>query len=160
MKKPIELKKDTYTLQINYSDEAIEKKLMKFITPNGDEFEISADEMGTILSSQINSETLEAIFVESDRVNVVEVNRQIECTLTEDKKKGDVIRIEYRHPLPIELALIEEVWKIANINKDAPAFLLTKEYIDEVIEKMKPKRKENERFLSSFYKSFKGLKIP
>jgi len=44
MKKPVEMKKEKFTLQVNYSDEAVEKKLMKFITPSGDEFEISAEE--------------------------------------------------------------------------------------------------------------------
>jgi len=39
---------------------------MKFITPSGDEFEISADEMSTILIGQVNSELVAATFVESD----------------------------------------------------------------------------------------------
>ncbi len=32
-KKPIEMKKEKFTLQVNYSDNAIKNKLMKFITP-------------------------------------------------------------------------------------------------------------------------------
>lgn len=155
MRKPIELKKDNYTIQVNWSKEAKKKKLMKFISKSGDEFVISAEEMTSILVGQVNSETLEATFVESDRINVVEVGRQLECVLDKDMKKGEKIRLNYTHPYPIEFALIEEAAKIAKINKDVPAVTLTKEYIDEVKSKLKPEMTE---YIEKFYKSFKNLK--
>lgn len=148
------MKRDKYTIQVNYSDEAIEKKLMKFITPSGDEFEISAEEMSSILVSQVNSETLQATFVESERVNVVEVVRQIRCKADRDIKKGDEIRLSYKHPYPIEFALIEEAMKIALINKDVKVTELTAEYIDAVRKKITPHQK---KFINSFYKFFKDL---
>jgi translation elongation factor P/translation initiation factor 5A len=154
MNQPVELKKDDYTIQIKYSDEAVEKKLMKFISKSGDEFVISAEELASMLVSQVNSETLAATFVETDRVNVVEVYRQIQCVLDKDYQKGQVINIGYVHPLPIEFALIEEVAKYAKINMDAPAFTLTAEYIEEVKKKIKP---EMEKYIETFYKSFKNL---
>lgn len=154
MKKPVELKKEKYTIQVNYSDDAIEKKLMKFITPSGDEFEISADEMSTILVGQVNSEMLSATFVESERVNVVEVTRQIRCKAARDIKKGDEIRLEYKHPYPVEFALIEEAMKVAKINKDVKVFELTAEYLDAVRKKITPHQK---KFINSFYKFFKNL---
>jgi hypothetical protein len=155
MRKPIELKKDNYTIQVNWSKDAKKNKLMKFISKSGDEFVISAEEMTSILVGQVNSETLEATFVESDRINVVEVGRQLECVLDKDMKKGEKIRINYTHPYPIEFALIEEAAKIAKINKDVPAVTLTKEYIDEVKSKIKPEMTE---YIEKFYKSFKNLK--
>jgi len=154
MKKATELKKDKYTIQVNYSDEAIDKKLMKFITPSGDEFEISAEEMATILVGQVNSETLEATFVESDRVNVVEVTRQIRVVASRDISKGEEIRLEYRHPYPVEFALIEQAMNIAKINEDVKVFELTKEYLDSVRGKIKP---EQRKFIKHFYKFFKNL---
>jgi len=160
MKKAVELKKDGYTLQVNYSKEAKEKKLMKFIPTDGKPFVISADEMGTILSSQINSQTLEAIFVESDRVDVVEVERQMRCLADKDIKKGDEIRITYKHPLPVEFALIEEAWRLAEIKKDVPIKTLSVQYIKKARDKMKPIKKNNETFLKSFYAFFKNIKIP
>ena len=156
MKKPVQLKKEKYTIQVNYSEKAKEKKLMKFITPKGDEFEISADEMMSILVGQVNSEVLEAVFVESDRINVVEVERQLQCVLDRDFKKGEKININYKHPYPIEFALIEEAYKIARINKDVPVFTLTKKYIDSVRLKIKPIQKN---FIKRFYESFKNLVI-
>lgn len=154
MKKATELKKDKYTIQVNYSDEAIDKKLMKFITPSGDEFEIAAEEMATILVGQVNSETLEATFVESDRVNVVEVTRQIRVKASRDISKGEEIRLEYRHPYPVEFALIEQAMNIAKINEDVKVFELTKEYLDSVRLKIKP---EQRKFIKHFYKFFKNL---
>lgn len=154
MKTPVEMKKEKFTLQVNYSDDAVEKRLMKFITPSGDEFEISADEMASILIEQVNAETLAATFVEYDRVNVVEVTRQIRVRASRDIKKGEEIRLEYRHPYPIEFALIEEAMKIAKINEDVKVFELTKEYMDAVRQKITP---HQEKFVKHFYKFFKNL---
>lgn len=153
-KKPVEMKKEHFTLQVNYSPEAIEKKLMKFITPSGDEFEIGAEEMATILIGQVNSELIAATFVESDRVNVVEVTRQIRVRLDKDFKKGDEIRLDYVHPYPIEFALIEEAAKLAKINMDTPAFTLTVDYINSVKDKITPKQRN---FVDLIYKFFKDL---
>jgi hypothetical protein len=151
-----ELKKENYTVQIGYSDEAKEKKLMKFITKSGDEFEISAEELSSMLIGGVNSETLEATFVESDRINVVEVGRQLQCELTEDMKKGQKININYTHPYPIEFALIEEAYKIAKIDESVPKVVLTREYIDKVKAQLKP---EMTNYINKFYKSFKNVDI-
>ena len=156
MKKPVELKKKDYTIQVGYSKKAIKNKLMKFISKSGDEFEISAEEMSTILVGQVNSDTLEATFVETEKVNVVEVGRQLECVLDKDMKKGEKININYTHPYPLEFALIEEAYKIAKINKDVPALMLSKKYINEVKSKLKPEMTD---YIRKFYKSFKNLKL-
>ena len=156
MKTPVELKKENYTIQVGYSEEANKKKLMKFIPVDNKPFEISAEEMSSILVGQVNAETLEATFVESDKINVVEVGRQLQCVLDKDMKKGEKININYTHPYPLEFALIEQVYGIAKVNMDVPALTLTKEYIEEAIKKIKP---EQEKFLNTFYKSFKNVKL-
>jgi hypothetical protein len=154
-KKAIELKKEKFTIQVNYSDEAIEKKLMKFtVNPSGDEFEISAEEMSTILIGQVNSELVEATFVESDRVNVVEVERQIKAIADRDISKGEEIRLTYYHPYPVEFALIEEAMNLAKIRKDVPAFELSAEYIKSVKDKTTP---EQYKFVELIYSFFKNL---
>lgn len=154
MSKAIELKKEKFTIQVNYSDEAEAKKLMKFITPSGDEFEISAEEMASVLIGQVNSELIEATFVESDRVNVVEVTRQLRAIADRDIKKGEEIRIDYTHPYPVEFALIEEAMKIAKIRMDVPRTELTVDYIREVKEKITPHQR---KFVQRFYEFFKNL---
>lgn len=151
-----ELKKKDYTVQIGYSDEAKQKKLMKFITKSGDEFEISAEEMSSMLIGGVNSNVLEATFVESDRINVVEVGRQIQCVLDKDMKKGQKININYSHPYPIEFALIEQAYGIAKIDDKIPRIELTIDYINQVKSKLKPEMTE---FINKFYKSFKNIKI-
>lgn len=154
--KGVKLNQPDFSVEIKYSDEAIENKLMRFTSKSGDQFVISAEQMMSMLVSQVNAQVLEAAFVETDRVNVVEVTRQIECVLNEDKKKGDHIRINYKHPLPVEFALIEEAYKIAKINQDVPVFTLTKDYIDEVRAKTTPEMKS---FVRKFYEFFRNLKL-
>jgi phage terminase small subunit len=144
----------TYKVQVNYSKEAIENKTLKFITPSGDEFEVKGDELASIMLGTVNSQIIEAMFVESDRVNVVEVTRQIRVRLDKDFKKGDEIRLDYVHPYPIEFALIEEAAKIAKINMDVPALTLTAEYIKSVKEKITPKQR---KFVDLIYKFFRDL---
>lgn len=153
-KTPVEMKKEGYTLQVNYSQEAIDKKLMKFITPSGDEFEISAEEMSTILIGQVNSSVIEATFVETDRVNVVDVTRQIKVRLDRDFKAGEEIRLDYVHPYPLEFAIIEQAAKLAKINMDTPRYELTVEYIKEVEAKITPKQR---KFVDRFYKFIRSL---
>lgn len=154
--KGVRLKKKDYSIEIKYNDEAIKKKLIKIISRSGDEIVFSAEEMASIIMSQVNSDTLSATFVETEKVNMVEVSRQLECELTEDMKKGQKIRLNYNHPYPLEFALLEQVYKIAKVNMDTPVFSLTKEYIDEVTKKIKP---EQEKFIKSFYSGFKNLKV-
>lgn len=151
-----QIKKKDYTVQIGYSEKAKKDKLLKFISKSGDEFEISAEELASMLIGGVNAETLEATFVEHDKINVVEVGRQLECELDKDMKKGEKIRLNYTHPYPVEFALIEQVYGIAKINMDVPALTLTKEYIKRVRAKIQPSQ---ENFLKKFYKSFENLKL-
>lgn len=149
-------KKEDFSVEVKYSKEAAEKKLVRFTTKNGDKFEISADELIGIITTQVNMETLAPAFIETSKVNVVEVGRQLKCKLDKDMKAGQEININYTHPYPIEFALIEEAYKIASIKKDVKVFELTKEYIDEVIKKTTPEMKD---YVDKFYKSFKQVKI-
>lgn len=152
-----ELKRKDFTVQVGYSPEAKEKKLLKFITTkSGDEFEISSEELASMLVGGVNMETLEAVFVDADKINVVEVGRQLQCELTEDMKKGQKININYTHPYPLEFALIEEAYKIAKIDEKVPKIELTREYINEVKAKLKPEQTE---YINKFYKSFKNINI-
>jgi hypothetical protein len=153
---PKKLEKDNYTVEIGYSTEAIEKKLLKFISKSGDEFEISAEELASMLIGGVNSDTLEATFVESDRINVVEVGRQLQCVLDKDMKKGEKININYTHPYPLEFALIEQVYGIAKLDENIPVTTLTRDYIESVRAKIKP---QQEKFTKKFYKSFRNLNI-
>lgn len=151
-----EVKRDNFTVQIGYSKEAIKNKLLKFISKSGDEFEISAEELSSMLIGGVNQNILEATFVESDRIDVVEVGRQLKCVLDKDMKKGEEIHLNYTHPYPLDFAIIEQVWGIAKINMDVPALSLTKEYIEEVKKKLKP---DQENFIKNFYKSFKNVDL-
>lgn len=151
-----ESKHKDFKVQIGYSPEAIEKKLIKFITKkNGDEFEISAEELSSMLIGGVNTNTLNATFVETEKISVVEVNRQMEFVLDKDMKKGEKVKANYKHPYPLEFALIEEAYKIAKVDMDIPKIELTPEYIEKVRAK---KSSEQENYIDKFYKSFKNIK--
>ena len=64
-----EIKKKDYTVQVGYSKKAKKDKLIKFITKSGDEFEISSEELASFIVGGVNTETLDAAFVEVDKVN-------------------------------------------------------------------------------------------
>lgn len=149
-KKPVKMEKENYTIEVNYSAEAIEKKLMRFIPKDGEPFEISAHEMSTILIGQVNSDLVSATFVESDRVNVVDVTRQIVGRADRDIAKGEEIRIDYTHPYPIEFAIIEEAAKVAKIRMDVPRYELTVDYINEVKAKITPQQNKFSEFCRKF----------
>lgn len=150
------LDKGNFTVEVKYSDEAVEKKLIKFTVTEGNEIVLSADELVSMLVNQVNSEVLSATFVETDRVNVVEVGRQIQCVLDRDFKKGEIVNINYTHPYPIEFALIEEAWKIAQVKKDTKVTELTMEYLEKVKKQLQPGMVD---YIQKFYKSFKSVNV-
>jgi len=150
------LEKYNYSVEIGYSPEAVEKKLLKFIPKDGKEFEISAEELASMIIGGVNSDTLEATFVESNRIDVVEVGRQLECVLDKDMKKGAKIHINYTHPYPLDFAIIEQAYCIAKLDKNIPVTILTDEYLNSIREKIKPEQK---KFINHFYKSFRNLNI-
>lgn len=152
--KAVKMIKDNFEVHVKYSDEAIEKKLIKFIIKDNNEIVVSADELMNILVTQVNAEILSAAFVESERINVVEVGRQIKCILDRDYKAGETININYTHPYPLEFALIEEVWKIAKIQQHLGVTELTSEMIEDVKKQIKPQMVE---YMQKFYKSFKNI---
>lgn len=154
--KGLKLDKGNFTVEVKYSPQAVEKKLIRFTVKEGNEIVLTVDELVSMLVNQVNSEVLSATFVESDRINVVEVMRQITCELNRDYKKGEIININYTHPYPIEFALIESAWKIAQISKDTKVVELTSEYIEEVKKKIKP---DMEKYIGKFYESFKSLNL-
>ncbi len=153
--KGVKLDKGNFTIEVKYSPEAVEKKLVKFTVIEGKEIVLTADELVSTLVNQVNSEVLSASFVETDRINVVEVSRQLQVVTDRDFKKGEIININYSHPYPIEFALIEEAWKIAILKKDTKVIELTAEYIEDVKKKIKPKMVD---YMKSFYKAFKTVK--
>lgn len=154
--KGVKLDKGDFTVEVKYSPEAVKKKLIKFTVVHGDEIVLSADELISMLVNQVNSDVLSAAFVETDRVNVVEVGRQIQCRLDRDLKKGEIVNINYTHPYPIEFALIEEAWKIAQIKKDTKVTELTVEYIEQVKKKITPEMLE---YMKKFYEGFKSINL-
>lgn len=148
-------KKEGYTVEVKYSPEAIEKKLIRFTTDNGDQIVLSAEEIISMLVGQVNMETLAPMFVDTEKINVVQVQRQLKVRLDEDMKKGQEINLNYEHPYPLEFALVEEIYKIAKI-KGLEATVLTKEFIEETKGQL---QESHQKFVKNFYKTHKQIDL-
>lgn len=148
--------KGTYSVEIKYSQEAIDKKLIKLVPKDNQPIEISVDELVELMTNYVNSEVLAPVFVDSQRINMVYVKRQIESVANRDILKGERIRLEYEHPYPLEFALLEEAYKIALISREKLVLTLTEEFLKSVKDKIKP---ISENFIKKFYRQFKNLDL-
>ena len=145
-----------YTVEVKYSPDAIREKKVRFTAKEDGSFEISTDELIDIVAMNVNSQVLAPMFVETDKVNIVQVERTLNGVLDEDKKKGDTISMNYFHPYPVEFAILEEVYKIAKIKDNSEVVTLTKEFIEETKKKLQP---EMDEFVQKFYKSYNKLEL-
>ncbi len=145
-----------YTVEIKYSKEAIKNKLIKFTTPKGESFEIGSDKLIELIGQNVNSEALAPTFVDTEKITVVYVKRQIKFRLDKDMKAGEEIRAEYSHPYPLEFAIIEEGYNIALIDKDKMAMVVTPELLKQVKRDIP---EESKNFIKKFYQSFKSLNL-
>jgi len=150
----VKTQREGYEIEIKYSPEAYKDKLMRFTTPSGDQFVISADEMINMLVEHVNLDVLAPTFVDTKRVNVVNVKRSLMVKAQVDIKAGTEFAVGYVHPYPVEFAILEEAYKIAKIIPEMGVTELTKEFIDDVKAKIQPNMKE---FTKQFYKSFKNV---
>jgi len=144
-----------YKVSIKYSKKAIAEKLIKF-TVGDKSFEISSDKLIELLAKYVGSEELSPVFVNTERINVVFVKRNIQAQLDRDFKAGEIINMEYQHPYPLEFALIEEAYKIAAVNQEREGVIVTPELLKQV---KRDTPKQSEHFIKSFYKSFKNLML-
>lgn len=63
--------KDNYSVETKYSQEAIDKSLIKFTVTKGKSFEISIDELIELLAKGVNKEKLAPLFVNAEQVDMV-----------------------------------------------------------------------------------------
>lgn len=140
-----------YIVDIKYSPRAVKNKLIKFTVKKGKDFEISSEKIIELLSHYVNSEQLAPTFVDTEKINVVYVKRNLKCRLDKDMKAGDEINIEYNHPYPLEFALLEEAYNLAVVDKSRGAIEITPDMINKTKKQTSPSALE---FLKKFYKSF------
>lgn len=146
--------KGDYKVSVKYSDEAIEKKLMKFETPSGESFEISVEHMIELVSHYVNGSDLAPMFVDNERIKIVYVTRNMKFKLDKDFKAGEEIVVAYEHPYPLEFAIIEEAFNIALIKPDKMGFMVTPEILAEV-KRRTPQ--DSKKFIEKFYQSNQNL---
>jgi hypothetical protein len=147
---------ETYSLEINYDETAVTKKLIKFIPKEGIPFEISAEDMISFLVNQVNMNTLEPTFVDTEKINICDVYREIKVKLDRDFKEGEIIQLGYKTPYPLEFAVLEAIYNIAKVEEGAEVFSLTKEMIYKYKTEIKPEQVD---YVKKFYEGHKGLNL-
>lgn len=147
---------DTYSVEIKYSKDAIKDKLVRFTVKDGNSFEISSDKLVELMSHYLNSESLAPAFVDTEKITVVYVKRQIKMKADRDIKTGEEFNVEYSHPYPLEFAIIEEGYKLALIDKEKLAVIVTPELLKQV-KRDTPASSDN--FIKKFYQAFKTLNL-
>lgn len=146
-----------YVVELKYSEDAIAKKKIRFIAKKEDKsFEIEAEKLIELLTHYVSGEALSPAFVDTERITVVYVSRQLRCRLDKDMKAGEEFNIEYKHPYPLEFAIIEEGYKIAALDLEKNAVVVTPEILKQV-KRDTPESSKN--FVKKFYQSFKNLKL-
>ena len=148
--------KGDYKVSVKYSDEAIEKKLMKFETPSGDSFEISVEHMIELVSHYVNGSDLAPMFVDNERIKIVYVTRNMKFKLEKDFKAGEEIIVAYEHPYPLEFAILEEAFNIALIKPEKMGFIVTPEIIAEVKRRIP---QDSKKFIEKLYQSNENLNL-
>lgn len=153
-KKGLISEKKNYTVELKYSSKAERDQLIRFTAKEGNTFEISAPQIVELVSQYINGKDLEPVFVDTERIKVVYVTRQMEAKLDRDFKAGETIRIGYQHPYPLEFAIIEEGMKLAKIDPNREGFIVTPELLKQV-KRNTPESSKN--FIQKFFQSFKNI---
>ena len=140
---------EKFKIEVKYSDEAVEKELIKFTPKKGKSVEINADAIIGIIATQFKTKdfALALADTEINNVFVVETERYINATLDRDFKKGETISFPFKHIYPYVLAAVEETYKICKMTGQVES--VPKEVYEETLKKLGDINKE---FIEKYYK--------
>lgn len=111
--------KRDYSVEIKYSEEAREKKLIRFTAKRKNRsFEISLDEFINLVMIHLNKEYVPMLQTVQESVEMVEAIRTLNFKCTKDFKEGEEMSIQYIQPMPLEFAIAEEAYKMAKMQGD------------------------------------------
>lgn len=140
---------DNLSIYVNYSDEAKEKELLKFV-PKGDSKEvvISADDILGIIATQLKKKDLAVALTTADisEIPMIETIRPVNLTLERDWKKGEVLQFTFPHMYPYFLAVTEEAYGLAKTRGEVGT--ISKEILEEAVSTLMEK---NKPFIEAMY---------
>lgn len=108
-------KKD-YSVLVKYSDKSHKKNLVKFIPKSKQPFEISVGELIELVAKYVNMDVLAPMLMESRKIDMVKMQRQMRVRFDRDFKAGEEVVIPFEHMHPIEFAIAEEAVGVAGIS--------------------------------------------
>jgi len=116
-------RRDGYSVSLKYSQEAEEKKLIKFTThakraSKEHEFVMSLGEIAEIIIQNLNSEMLSMISADVTKVQMIQGNIPFHGVCDRDFAKGEEIIFEYPMWMPLDVAVAYEAYNIAKLGNE------------------------------------------
>lgn len=116
------VEKDNYRIEINYSQDAIDKELIKIIPKDDKEMVFTSGELLEMITKNLKNKELALALSEYEVgmkvLSTIQVMRTIHFKSDKDYKAGDEIHFSYVQPYPYFLALLEEGYGIAKTKGD------------------------------------------
>lgn len=112
---------DGYIVEIRYNEKT---NLADTVTirpedkNNKKPFKISAKKLGHILADYVSRDFSELLNLKTRSIMMTEVERQLVLKSSKDVAEGEEIRVSFKHPMPLEFALAEEVFNKCKADKD------------------------------------------
>jgi len=140
--KALVARKRDYTVEINFSEEAIKNKLVRFTaTRRSKSFVISLEEIMELIIQNLNKEYLGMSSIATSSMDFVDVVRTISGVCSKDFKEGDEISFNFTVKTPLEVAVAEELYNMGKINGDVVETVST-EKIKQAMKNIKDYQKE------------------
>lgn len=143
---------EDFDIIINYSEEAKEKELFKFIAKTEDKtFEMPADALLEIIAQNFKQKDLATALMDVNQTVIPAVEAMIPVHFVANKeyKEGDIIQFTAPLILPAFIAHVMDAYKLAIDNKENPVLPVPRETYEEAQQMFESKNRE---FVETFWK--------
>lgn len=143
---------DTLRIDVKFSDEAVEKELIKFTSKNGEPIIFSAGEMLDVIREQFREkrlkETIAYTTADSAFIPTAEAMVPIYFNASKDIKQGELVQFFAPMQIPLGIALVMEAHRLCTIKGKE----ISKISIDDFEEAKKTLAETNKDFTEKFFK--------
>lgn len=143
---------DTLRIDVKYSDEAVEKELIKFTSKNGEPIVFSVQEMLDVIREQFREkrlkETLAYTTADSTFIPTAEAAVPISFNANKDIKEGELVQFYAPMQIPLGIALVMEAHRLCIIKGKE----VSKISLDDFEEAKTTLSETNKDFTEKFFK--------
>lgn len=141
---------DTLRIDVKFSEEAIEKELIKFTSKNGEPIIFSAGEMLDVIREQFRQKNLAASLTTADTtfIPTAEAAVPISFNANKDIKEGELVQFYAPMQIPLGIALVMEAHRLCTIKGKE----ILKIPVEEFEEAKTTLAEESREFTEKFFK--------